>query len=285
MPAAREPLAPPTGPQAPGARPPVQAREIWEQWAFVVPFAGRVLALQGMHPTVSAGLQQHSRVFDEPWQRAWETISYGLELLCGDTEAIARRVRELHRPISGIDHAGRRYHAWNREAWTWVHLSTFEATRYAAKAIGQRMTDSDEQRLYAEWKAAGRLLGVQDRDTPATLAAFEAYLAEMVAHRLMPTPTSTRLLALLSREPPPPPWLPLPPPIWKLGQRPAGHVVRTALVGSFPAALRERHGLAWTVLDQAQYDALLAALKAVTLALPLRLRQIPAGWRTLPPQG
>ena len=33
------------------------------------------------HPTVSAGLEQHSSVFDEPWQRAWETIGYGLHRL------------------------------------------------------------------------------------------------------------------------------------------------------------------------------------------------------------
>ncbi|HZE05817.1 MAG TPA: oxygenase MpaB family protein, partial [Solirubrobacteraceae bacterium] len=206
------------------------------------------------------------------------------ELLCGDTEKIARRVRELHRPISGTGYDGRRYHAWNREAWTWVHLSTFEATRYAAGAIGQPMTVADQEQLYAEWQDAGRLLGVQERDTPPTLAAYEAYLADMVARRLVPTPTTTKLLGMLSRQPPPPPWIPLPPLMWKLGQRPTGHIVRTALVGSFPAALRERHALAWHALDQAQYEAMLVALKAVTLALPLRLRQIPGGWRGLPPE-
>ena len=38
----------------------------WSEWAFAVPFAGRVLALQGTHPVVSAGLEQHSSVFKDP---------------------------------------------------------------------------------------------------------------------------------------------------------------------------------------------------------------------------
>lgn len=257
----------------------VKTREVWGQWAFVVPFAGRVLALQAMHPTVSAGLEQHSTVFDHPWQRAWETIAYGLELVFGDAERTARQVRELHRSIAGTDHMGRRYHAWDREAWSWVHLSTFDATRYAARAVGHRFSREDEEQLYAESRAAGRLYGVRDRDMPGSLDAYAAYLADVMAHRLVPTPTSTRLLALLTEHLPPPPWIPVPPPVWRLWQRPAGHVARTALVGSFPATLRERHRLAWTALDQAQYDTLLVALRAANMTLPSRVRLIPAARR------
>lgn len=265
-----------TGSPAAARVEPVKSREIWGQWAFVLPFAGRVLALQAMHPTVSAGLEQHSSVFDEPWQRAWETIGYGLEFLFSDAAGTARRVREIHRPIGGTDHAGRRYHAWNREAWTWVHLSTFDATRYAANAVGPRLSRAEERRLYEESKWTGRLYGVQARDIPPRLADYEAYLADMIEHRLVPTPTSSRLLTLLIEHPPPPPWIPIPSPIWWLWHRPAGHIARTALVGSFPGTLRERHGLGWNALDQAQYDAMLAAVKAANLTLPSRLRLIPA---------
>ncbi len=240
-----------------------------------MPFAGRVLALQGMHPTVSAGLEQHSSVFEAPWQRAWETIGYGLELLFGDAEQVARRVRELHRPIAGIDHAGRRYHAWNREAWTWVHLSTFEATRYAARALGRLPTADAERELYDEWRAAGRLYGVQARDTPRELVDFEAYLEEMIERRLVPTPTTARLLDLLRVRLPPPPWVPVPTRLWRLGRRPAGRLVWTLLVGSFPVTLRERHSLPWSALDQLSYDASLAALRAAGTALPERLTRIP----------
>lgn len=253
----------------------VKTREVWGQWAFVVPFAGRALALQAMHPTVSAALEQHSTVFDQPWQRAWETIGYGLELVFGDAEKTARRVRELHRSIAGTDPTGKPYHAWDPEAWSWVHLSTFDATRYAARAVGHGFTRQDEEQLYAESRATGRLYGVRDCDMPGGLDAYEAYLADAVAHRLAPTPTSTRLLALLTEHLPPPPWIPVPPPVWRLGQRPAGHVARTGLVGSFPATLRERHRLSWTALDQAQYDALLVALRAANMTLPSWVRLMP----------
>jgi uncharacterized protein (DUF2236 family) len=279
MTAARARLAPQV-PLSSGSPEPVKSREIWGEWAFVVPFAGRVLALQGMHPIVSAGLEQHSAVFDQPWERAWTTISYGLEHLFGDAEKTARHVRELHRPISGTDYAGQRYHAWNREAWTWVHFSSFDATRYAAKAVGHRFSVADERQLYEEWKAAGRLYGVQRRDTPGDLADYEGYLADMIEHRLVPTPASTRLLTLVSRDLPPPPWIPIPSQIWKLGQRPAGHLARTALVGSFPSKLRERHSLPWHALDQAQYEAILLGLTVATTTVPKGLRLTPAAWRS-----
>ena len=256
-----------------------KTRQVWGQWAFVLPFAGRALALQTMHPTVSAGLEQHSTVLEQPWQRAWATIGYGLEIVFGDAERTARHVRELHRPITGTDHAGRRYHAWEREAWRWVHLSTFDATRYAARAVGLGFSRADEEQLYQESRATGRLYGVRDRDMPAGLAAYEAYLSGVIAHRLVPTPTSTRLLTRLTEQLPPPPWVPVPPLVWKLWQRPAGHLARTALLGSFPATLRRRHGLSWSALDQAQYDAVLAGLRAANLTLPSRVRLMPAARR------
>lgn len=255
---------------------PVKSREIWGQWAFTVPFAGRVLALQGMHPTVSAALEQHSTMFEHPWERAWETIAYGLELLFGDARATARQIRELHRPIRGTDDAGRPYRAWDREAWTWVHLSTYEATRFAARSIGVPLTRTDEVRLYDEWKAAGRLYGVQERDTPRRLAELDSYFADVIENRLGPTPTSTRLLAMVSRRLPPPPWMGIPEPLWALGRRPAGELAWTALVGSFPARLRERHRLRWTPFHRAQYAAMLTALRGANAALPERLRRIPA---------
>jgi uncharacterized protein (DUF2236 family) len=254
----------------------VRTREIWGQWAFVLPFAGRVIALQTMHPTVSAGLEQHSTVLKQPWMRGWETVRRGLELVFGDAEAAARRIRELHRPIAGVDRAGRRYHAWDREAWSWVHLSAFDATRYAAGTVGPRLSAAEERQLYEESRATGRLYGVLDRDMPQSLGEYEAYLADMIDRRLVPTPTSTELLALISAHLPPPPWVPVPPLVWRLWQRPAGHIARTALVGAFPPVLRDRHGLSWSALDQAQYDMLLAAVRTANMALPDRLRLVPA---------
>ena len=60
------------------------SRRAWSEWPFVVPFAGRVLALQGMHPVISAGLMDHSGVFEDPWGRGWDTVGYGLRLIFSD---------------------------------------------------------------------------------------------------------------------------------------------------------------------------------------------------------
>lgn len=249
-----------------------KTREAWARWPFLVPFAGRVVALQGMHPTVSAGLEDHSSLFEDPWGRGAATIRYGLDIVFGDTEAVAAEIRELHRDIRGTGYDGHGYHAWNREAWTWVHLSTFDATRYALRAIGRGFARDDEAAFYDEWRSAGRLYGVQERDTPADLDAFEDYLEEVIEHRLVPTPTSKWLL---TQEAPAPPWLPIPPAAWSLTRVPA--TARTLLVGGFPAKLRERHGLSWSPLDRLQHTAALTALR-VAAALPDRLSHFPAAY-------
>ncbi|HLH64743.1 MAG TPA: oxygenase MpaB family protein [Solirubrobacteraceae bacterium] len=250
------------------------AQQLWGRWAFLVPFAGRVLSLQAMHPTVAAGLQQHSTVFDQPWQRAAETVGWGLRMLFGDAASVGRQVRERHRSIRGVDRDGRRYHAWNPEAWTWVHLSTFEATRHAGRTLG-RLTPAAERRLYGEWRAAGRLFSVRERDMPPTLAEFDEYLADMIARRLVATDAADRLLALLRTRLPPPPWVPAPAPLWAACRRPAGEVAWTLLVGSFPAVLRDRLGIRWGARERARHRAAMVMLRTLDASLPDRLGRIP----------
>ncbi|MGA4692262.1 oxygenase MpaB family protein [Rhodococcus sp. AB351] len=101
-------------------------RRIWPMFLF------RALSLQGTYPTVMVALEQHSKSFTEPSVRAENTLAYTYRIYFAENVAdSARELREMHRPITGLDHEGRRFHAWNRDVWTWVHLTTIESLIYA----------------------------------------------------------------------------------------------------------------------------------------------------------
>ena len=101
---------------------------------------GRVLSLQGSHPTVAKGLYDHSTVLTDPLGRgpAHHRATRMRILFGSDRPGTAAEIRELHRDIKGTGFDGRPYHAWNREAWTWVHLTTFEALLYGLRAVARR---------------------------------------------------------------------------------------------------------------------------------------------------
>ncbi len=253
------------------------SRRAWSEWPFVVPFAGRVLALQGMHPVVSAGLMDHSSVFEDPWGRGWDTVGYGLRLIFSDDPvAVAAEIRELHRPLYGRLADGTRYHPWNPRPWAWVHLSTYEATVYSRRAIGRAPAPAEQAMLYEEWKRVGRSYGLREQDLPVDVAALNRYVWATIQDELVATPTATRLYHDTLRNLPAPPGLPGTRLSWPLAGRLTAPAIRLLLAGSFPSVLRRRMNIPWTPLHEAGYQAALLALGTAVRTLPAALTRFPA---------
>ncbi|MDJ0401824.1 oxygenase MpaB family protein, partial [Rhodococcus rhodochrous] len=67
-----------------------------------------------------------------PSVRAENTLAYTYLIYFGENVAdSALELREMHRPVTGLDYDGRRYHDWNLDVWTCVHLTTIESLIYA----------------------------------------------------------------------------------------------------------------------------------------------------------
>jgi uncharacterized protein (DUF2236 family) len=233
------------------------------------------LALQATHPIVASGIRDHSNVFEDPWRRLFNSYQHALELLFDDTARKAREIRELHRSIAGVGYDGRPYHAWNPQAWTWIHLTTFEGTLYALEAIDGPIDPAEQRELYEEWKAIGRLYGVRDRDTPGDVAGLQSYIRDGTQH-LVATPTVDRLLKLAFEDLPPLPGVPNT--TWRLARPVARRVVFVLLTGAFPPEIRHRLGIAWTGRHDAEYGAALGALRRLASVLPDRLRLLPIAY-------
>lgn len=264
-----------------------------EQWPALVPARGSIawrragdpflplaggyaLLLQVAHPTVGAGVSEHSQFRLDPWGRLRRTLDYTHTMIYGGPCAageMGRRIRAAHRQIRGVAPDGRAYRALEPEAYAWVHATLAEAIVTAHGRFGRPFTRSQRDQLWLQWRALGRLLGIRARDLPADWPSFRAYFEEMTANRLEHTAAVDEVLAALARPAPPGrgwAWEAT----WTLARPPLGRALRVAGVGLLSPRLRHRLAIPWSAADELQLHALAAALRPASLLTPPLLRAL-----------
>jgi uncharacterized protein (DUF2236 family) len=236
--------------------------------------SGYALLLQVAHPTVGAGVSQFSQYRSDPWGRLMRTLDYVHGSIYGGPELageIGRRVREMHRRFRGVRADGRRYSAFEPDAYAWVHATLAGSIVDGHRLFGTPFTEVEEVEFWEEWRRLGRLVGVRYGDLPEEWDEFRPYFDHTVEHVLENTEAVRDLLVSLSR--------PAPPPgvsggVWRvLGPALAGHG-RLVTVGMLPPVLRERFGLRWTTAHEGAFRALGAASRASGPLLPGQLKQL-----------
>lgn len=207
----------------------------------VLLLAVRALVLQVAHPMVGAGVGEHSVYKTDPYGRLWRTTVSVLRQVYGGrrTAEEGRRLIGMHAAIKGRDEQGRRYHALNPDAYTWVHATMYDTWRLFLAEIGPGLTDAQDQQLFEEWHRMGLLIGCRPSSMPATRAEFSRMWAEMEA-RL----ENNRVVQDLLHCPPTAPrWLPVPERVMALIAAPFLRRQRELLAATVSPVLRERFGL------------------------------------------
>jgi uncharacterized protein (DUF2236 family) len=230
------------------------------------------LLLQVAHPTVGAGVRDYSDFERRPWHRLLRTIDYVTLLVYGGEEAApaGRRLRELHERFRGMREDGERYHALEPDAYAWVHATLIQTYVTGHAHFGTPMQAGEIERFYREYRSLGRLIGVRERDLPATWSEFCEYFDRMLREELVRTESVDRVLAAIRRVPPPP--VPVPGLVWRALRVPAGDALRLGAVGPMTGALRERLGIPWSRRDEARFRLLGATSRGLGPVLPKRLK-------------
>ena len=242
--------------------------------------AGYALLLQVAHPTVGAGVSEHSDFKADPWGRLFRTLDFSYSLVYGGPELateIGRRVFELHKHIKGVKPDGERYHALEPEAYAWVHATLAESIITGSRRFAVQIPLEDVERFWADWRELGRLVGVRTEELPEDWTRFRAYFDRMVSERLEKTEAVQDVLATLTRPAKPP--LPLlGDRTWRVARLPMARALSLATVGLLPPVLRERFGVRWTGAQELELRALGAAARSLTPVMPKSLRNTGPGY-------
>jgi uncharacterized protein (DUF2236 family) len=248
--------------------------------ARVLIAAGYALLLQVAHPTVGAGVSEHSQFQLDPWGRLLRTLDYACTIVYGGPEAageMGRRIRSFHAQIKGTRSDGTRYHALEPGAYAWVHATLAEGIFAAHARFGRSFTDGQRQELWSEWRALGRLLGIRDGDLPPDWLGFRLYVEEMIESELERTAAVEDVWRALA-SPAAPPASTLGRGAWPILSPALAHLLRISTAGLAPATLRRRRGLGWTRADELELRVLGATLRAATPLMPPSLRNTGPGY-------
>jgi uncharacterized protein (DUF2236 family) len=228
--------------------------------------------LQLMLPGLGAGVEQHSDFFNEPWERVLRSVPeiQGTTFDWPRGEETARRIRDFHTGIKGVDGHGRRYHALDPEVYFWAHATIFDALYQMIELFDHPMTAAEKERLYAEGCAIYRAYGVSDRVVPPDWASFQTYFDRMCREELEITPAARGLITFAKE---PPATFPLvPAPLYRLLRKRTARPLWWIGVGTLPPVIRERIGERWTARDERRFARFGTLVRHTAPLLPTRLR-------------
>lgn len=238
--------------------------------------SGYALLLQVTHPSVGAGVAQHSNFREDPWGRLLRTLDYTSSVVYGGPDLaweVGRGVRRMHERIKGVRPDGERYHALEPRPYAWVHATLAEAIVRARHLFCSPPLSADEiEGFWTEWRRLGRLVGVRYGDLPETWPELRAYFDEMVERELEDTEAAQEVLSSL-RDPaaPPLPWMRES--VWRVLRWPPARAGSLVTLGMLPAVLRERLGVEWTSSSERRFRALARVVRASRPLMPPPARE------------
>jgi len=263
-------LADPSTDDDPGLYGPMSEAWRLNREAMLLLGAGpRALLLQIAHPSVAAGVDDHSDFRADPWRRLRNTLQSFLTIVYGPTataRAEIRRLNALHRGIVGPG-----YQARDPALSLWVHATLVDSTIVANDAWIGPVSRARQAAFYEETRPIGRAFGVPDAMLPADLDAFEAYLAGMLGPDgpVRVGPLARELASVIVHPPLPGVFgtLPVPLALYDWAMWPS--------IGLLPEAVRSAYGFGWGPAQRLVAAWLVAGWQAWRPLLPAGFRQMP----------
>ncbi len=232
---------------------------------------GRALLLQVAHPSVAAGVAQHSRYREDPWGRLTRTLDVTRRIVFGDAEEAeraGRRLREVHARVRGTvadgGRAGEPYDATDPDLLLWVWATLVESALLVYTRYVGPLKVADVDAYYEEQKRFLAACGAPGR-APATFAQFMHWYDETVDHVLEVTPAANDVKEAILR----PRRLPLP-------LRPLYDALNLATVGLLPPTLRTQYGLGWGPQRERLLAAQTTAIRRLMPLVPALVRELPS---------
>ena len=138
------------------------------------------IVLEILHPSVIAGVQDHSGYRDDPFRRARSTLGYVLTTTFGNTAAataLIDQVRHIHSFVTGTRPDGVAYQALDPQLIAWVHTCIPWMIMCCFERTNRALTVEEKDRYLAEQAVIGRMGGASD--VPTSVAELDEFVADM----------------------------------------------------------------------------------------------------------
>ena len=221
---------------------------------------GRALLLQVAHPSVAAGVAEHSDFTYDPLKRLQRTLEVTSSIVFGTVENAEREaaaLRAVHDRVTGPG-----YQANDPELLLWVHATLVDTALRVHDRFLRRLTDAERADYYAQSAEVAEILGVPRSAQPPTLRTFRSYVRSTIADlRVTDHGRAVARDVLHPRAP--------------LLAEPLLEVYRQVTVGLLPAPLRAQYGLSWDPARGAALDVAARASRVLLRRVPRSIRRAP----------
>jgi uncharacterized protein (DUF2236 family) len=230
----------------------------------------RAIYLQALHPRTIRGTWQNTALIDPKgaWGRFVRTSVYVRTRTFGslaEVDRAARRVRDIHASLTGVDPDGTRFRIDEPEQLLWVHCAEIGSYVDIARRSGMPVCVHDLDRFVDEQRRSAAVVGLDPADVPAAVAELDAYVANM-RPKLHACDEARHALRLSFNPAVPPALLPL-----KLVAPP----VSTLAFASLPRWARKMYGAPASPITDLAATAALTALQRASRGLPEQVRYPP----------
>jgi uncharacterized protein (DUF2236 family) len=240
----------------------------------------RALLVMAAHPVAFAGFFAHTGALDDPYARLRRTgevldaVAFGTK---AHADRLTRRVRALHRTVRGTlpEPAGRfaagtPYRADDPELLLWILAALAESAMLVYPRYVRSLSRAELDSLWRDYRVVGRRFGLRERDMPADLDAFEAYMAGMYASGdLAVTPQARELAVDVVFDPPVPVHL-----------RPLRELVNQVTIGLLPGPIRRQYGFSWDPVRELAARGGAEYVKRLALPVHGRFMEVRHNWAT-----
>jgi uncharacterized protein (DUF2236 family) len=218
----------------------------------------RAVLMQLAHPSVAAGVADHSDFRNDTFGRLRRTLEVTTTMVFG-TEAQATQaaaaLRAVHDRVTGDG-----YRANDPELLLWVHATLVDTALRVHGRFLAPLSPADAERYYQQSAVLAEAIGVPRSMQPDDLADFRDYVRTMVGS--LEVTDRARDVARSVLHPPIP-----------LVAEPFAEVARQITVGLLPPPLRRQFGFRWDRRRAAALDAASLASRRVLPLVPTPLRR------------
>lgn len=243
---------------------------------IVVAGWGRAILLQLAHPSVAAGVHDHSSFrgsLFSSFRRLHSTVGAMLSITFGSTEqmiATAAGINAIHDRVRGHvpGTPGQTYSAHDSDLQRWVHGTLLESIPLIHEVIVGPLSVRERDQYCAEATIMEPLLGMPDGWLPRDWAQLDAYMADTLSSGAIVVTDTSRALARAV----------LYPPQWYVAW-PAFRAVQALTLGLLPPSIRDAYGFEWRSSDERSFARWAAIVRTARRALPRFVREWPMARR------